>query len=685
MKLIAFLLSLSLATSTGAQNFQLEQFLSHPVAANLVASPSGRLLTWTVNDRGRRNIFVGNNRGDNGARKLTYYNDDDGQELSGLLFSNDEKYLIYVRGGSANRYEQYPNPASLAEGVEQSLWLVAVDNPSTPIKLANGSNPVHYKSESKILFSQSGKLFSVAIEKGAKPEQLFLARGNVQDYSFSGSGKELVFSSRRGDHAFIGIYNLEDKRIRWIAPEVGNDMLPVWSPDDKQIAFIRQPGLRADELPNLTGGVRFAIWVADVSGGKAAAVWRSPADDGGFSQSYPSPPLAWSQSNRILFFSEHEGWNHVYSMEPDGSDLRDITPGDGLVESYCFGDNGSEIYFDGNRNDVDRRHIWKSNIKTGQPQAVTQGEGIEMYPQIINGQLYCLRSQYDAAMSLTKYQPAQNQFVGISSHPSSDFSKAGFVKPEPVLFKAPDGTTIHGQLFINRAVKGKRPAVLFMHGGPMRQMLLGFHYSEYYINAYAFNQFMASRGYVVLSVNYRDGIGYGRDFRRAKNQGPRGASEYQDIVAGGKYLQALGEVDPGKIGLWGGSYGGYLTAMGLARNPELFKAGVDLHGVHDWAFRAREFTPGGWWGIGPGDMEKAYSSSPVSDLTRWTAPVLLVHGDDDRNVLFQQTVDLAEKLRERDVPVEILVLPDEVHGFLRYESWLRTFSAAHDFFERKLK
>jgi dipeptidyl aminopeptidase/acylaminoacyl peptidase len=257
--------------------------------------------------------------------------------------------------------------------------------------------------------------------------------------------------------------------------------------------------------------------------------------------------------------------------------------------------------------------------------------------------------------------------------------------PEQIIFRAPDGTTVHGQLFINRELKGKRPGVVFMHGGPIRQMLLGFHYSNYYANCYTFNQYLASVGYAVIAVNYRDGIGYGRKFRRADNQGPWGASEYQDVVAAGKYLQALPEVDAEKIGLWGGSYGGYLTAMGMARNPELFKAGVDLHGVHDWGFRAREFSPGGGWGITSRDMETATKNSPVSDLSKWTGPVLLVCGDDDRNVLFWETTDLAERLRERKVPVEVLVLPDEVHGFLRYESWSKVFEAARKFFDQKLK
>ena len=273
--------------------------------------------------------------------------------------------------------------------------------------------------------------------------------------------------------------------------------------------------------------------------------------------------------------------------------------------------------------------------------------------------------------------------IPVSNQKSTTFNNAGFVKPEQVILKATDGTTIHAQLFIDRTKTGKRPGVVFMHGGSHRQMLLGFHYLDYYSNSYAFNQYLANSGYAVISVNFRTGIGYGRDFRRAKNQGPRGASEYQDVVAAAKHLQSLAEVDAAKIGLWGGSYGGYLTAMGLSRNPEIFKAGVDIHGVHDWSFDGQDAT--NYWGIQKNEKELAVKSSPVGDISKWTAPVLMVHGDDDRNVNFQQTTDLVEKLRDKNVTVELLILPDEVHGFLRYDSWKRVFESAKDFFDRKLK
>jgi dipeptidyl aminopeptidase/acylaminoacyl peptidase len=373
-------------------------------------------------------------------------------------------------------------------------------------------------------------------------------------------------------------------------------------------------------------------------------------------------------------------------MTPAGADVKDITPGDGEVENMVPDAAGANIYFDGNRDDIHRRHIWKSDVIKGSPVAVTTGEGIEYEPAFAGNVLYCFRSTWNTSRMLVRVD--ENAKATVQAYPQkiAVYTPADFVKPEPVILKAADGTTVHGQLFVNRNIQGKRPGLVFMHGGPMRQMLLGYHYGDYYINCYAFNQYLANQGYAVIAVNYRCGTGYGRDFRRVKTQGPRGASEYQDVVAAGKYLQTLPEVDAAKIGLWGGSYGGYLTAMGLSRSPELFKAGVDIHGVHDWAYRARTFsTPGGWWGIGSSEMDLAFKSSPSSDISKWTAPVLMIHGDDDRNVQFQETTDLATRLREKNVPVEILVLPDEIHGFLRYASWSAVFDSAKDFFDRTLK
>jgi dipeptidyl aminopeptidase/acylaminoacyl peptidase len=246
---------------------------------------------------------------------------------------------------------------------------------------------------------------------------------------------------------------------------------------------------------------------------------------------------------------------------------------------------------------------------------------------------------------------------------------------------------IHGQLFLPSNYKKDQsyPAILFFHGGSRRQMLLGFHHRGYYHNAYSLNQYMASKGYIVLSVNYRSGIGYGMIFREALNYGARGASEFNDVLGAGLYLRNRSDVDPGRIGLWGGSYGGYLTALGLARASDLFSAGVDLHGVHDWNVVIRNFVPS----YNAREREEAarlaFESSPMAAIKGWRSPVLLIHGDDDRNVPFSETVDLVEALRKQGVYFEQLIFPDEVHGFLLHKHWIEAYKATVDFFNRMMK
>jgi len=253
------------------------------------------------------------------------------------------------------------------------------------------------------------------------------------------------------------------------------------------------------------------------------------------------------------------------------------------------------------------------------------------------------------------------------------------VVPQQVIFPAADGMPIHGQLFLPKNATGKHPAIVFFHGGSRRQMLLGWHYMYYYSNTYGMNQYLASKGYVVLSVNYRSGIGYGLNFREAVNYGSSGGSEYNDVIGAGLYMASRPDVDPKRIGVWGGSYGGYLTAMALSRGSDLFAAGVDLHGVHDWSARGGRTSPN------PEAARIAFEASPMASVKTWKSPVLLIHGDDDRNVDFSQTVRLVEALRAQGTEFEQMIFPDDVHDFLLLEHWLKAMHAADDFFRPALK
>jgi len=259
-------------------------------------------------------------------------------------------------------------------------------------------------------------------------------------------------------------------------------------------------------------------------------------------------------------------------------------------------------------------------------------------------------------------------------YPSLDaFPIDAEVVPQLVMTKAADGMAIHNQLFLPKNLQPgeKRPAIVFVHGGPVRQMLLGYHYMHFYHVAYAVNQWLASRGYVVLSVNYRSGIGYGKSFRTAANTGGRGNAEYQDVVAGGRYLQSRPDVDPNRVGIWGLSYGGVLTSQALARNSDIFKVGVDLAGVHLWGSS-----------LDPDNV--SYQSSTISAIDTWKSPVLLVHGDDDRNVQFSQTTGLVQLLRAHNVYHELIVFTDDTHEPLLHKRYLYAFNRLEEFIGRFL-
>jgi dipeptidyl aminopeptidase/acylaminoacyl peptidase len=441
----------------------------------------------------------------------------------------------------------------------------------------------------------------------------------------------------------------------------------------------------------------WSLWIADAGTGAGRILWRSGERlEDSLPRLSEDSSLNFAAGGRIVFSSEQDGRNHLYSLAIGGGAPTLLTPGDFDVEDVTLSADKSSVIYSSNQStshpeDVDRRHLWRVAVSGGTPQQfLTSGETIEWSPvETGDGKsILCLGST--ATLSAMPYLlTAKGREMIAKEAMPIDFPSASLVTPKQVIFRSDDGVTLHGQLFLPRNPSGKVPGLVFMHGGPVRQMMLGFHYMDYYHNAYAENEYLASRGYAVLSVNYRLGVMYGRAFREAPNTIWRGAAEYKDVVAAGRYLQSLPEVDAEKIGLWGGSYGGFLTAMGLARNSDLFKAGVDFHGVHDWSVFLTERPYFGNLALRPPDTEAAiklaWESSPDAYVSTWKSPVLLIHGDDDRNVPFTQTVDLVQRLRAQHAPFEQMILPDEIHGFLMWKSWIKAYSATADFFDRTLK
>lgn len=681
----AIFFSLLLFTSrAAAQSFTLEQVMSSPFPSELTISKRGDRIAWAFDAQGKRNIWVAETP-TLAARPLTRYDNDDGQVLSGLVFSPSGSAIAYVRGVGKNQSGEYPNPTTEADGTRQIVWIVEVRTGRTT-QMGEGNSPMFTPAGDQVIWIRDGQ-FWTAPATGGRERKLFEIRGNVGAPQWSPDGSQLAFVSARGDHSFISIYDPRTNQLRFITPSVDRDSAPRWSPDGRRLAFIRLFNVPDTFSLDRDRVQPWALWVADARTGESKQIWRS--GDGDSDTFFPGFNdgnfWQWVAGDRLLFPSEHDGWVHLYSISASGGLSTALTPGEFEVESATLSPDKSFIIFSANKNDIDRRHLWRVNVSGGTPQQITRGDSIETHPAMFdNGRRLAFfhSTGRDPLMPFTAATDGSNMKPVAPQTLPHDFPEAKLVVPEQVVFKAADGLKIHGQLFKPAKASGKAPAIVFMHGGPQRQMVLGWHYRYYYHNAYAMNQYLASRGYMVLSVNYRSGIGYGRAFRMAPHRGARGASEYQDIVAAAKYLRDRDDIDKNRIGLWGGSYGGYLTALGLARDSDIFAAGVDFHGVHDWSVNVAGLRV-------PTDTAErsrlARESSPISSMEKWKSPVLLVHGDDDRNVEFAQTVNLVRLLRKHEVYFEEIIYPDEIHDFLRHQNWVRAYRASAEFFDKHLK
>ncbi|HEX3367797.1 prolyl oligopeptidase family serine peptidase [Phenylobacterium sp.] len=680
-----------------ADSFTVADAIAYPFTLGLVSAEHADRIAWVRDVKGVRNLWAAEGP-DFTPRQVTQFTADDGQELTQLTFSPDGKTLVFVRGGDHDGNwpaagNLSPDPALSADEPKVTLWLADPTGAKPAVKIVEGDAPA-ISSKGELAYLKDGVVWTAKMD-GTGAKKLFFDRGKDSELSWSPDGTRLAFSSLRdGDHGFIGLYSGADQPVEWLAPSTGIDREPVWSPDGKQVAFTRQPGRGGAPQSLLERQPRpWAIWTADAATGVGKRVWKSGEDLHG---SYPDVAgqanLAWTSMGKLVFLSEADNWPHLYSIPAAGGEAKLLTPGAFMVEHIAMGRDGKSVIYSANTgkdpDDNQRRHLYRVSIDGGAPVPLSSGATLEWSPAALSTGVAFIGADAKnppVVDVMAANGSARRELAGQA--PPAEFAGAKFVVPKKVSWKAPDGLTIEGQLF--QAPGGKTtPAVIFVHGGSFRQMILGWSYMDYYSNAYAMNQYMAAHGFTVLSVNYRLGIGYGWDFQHWPNGGALGSSEYQDVAAAGRFLQLTPGVDPKRIGIWGGSYGGLLTALALARNSDIFKAGVDFHGVHDWSRTVARQYGARTDRYEKGDlaqaMETAFKASPIADIGTWTSPVLLIQGDDDRNVHFAEMIDLSQRLEAKGVDFEQMVIPDEIHGFLRYASWLKADTATAEYLTRKL-
>ncbi len=690
IKRLTLLVLLSICAFSSYAQFTVKSVLSYPFPSELTSSAKGSKIAWAMNEQGKRNIYVAEGPSFK-LVKITDYTLDDGQELTSLTISDDGKWVIFVRGGDHGSREG-TNPVNAASSpIAPKVQIMSVPFIGGKVNvIGEGDNPLISPNNTQIVFTRGGQIMSSPIDGAVPAKNLFYSKGVNGSVNFSPDGSKIAFVSSRDDHSFVGIYTDAETPIQWILPAFSRDNSPRWSPDGTEIAFIRNPGSGgAPDSILARKHTPWAIWRVNVQIGVGKQIWKAPETPQG---SIPSVAgganLLWA-ANRLVFTSYQDGWPHLYSIATDGSQQTLLTPGPFMVEHVKLSGDKKWLVFSANtgkeKDDIDRKHLYKVSVDRADMQALTSGKSLETLPVITGDQAniayFSATAQQPLLPAIFSEQTKQAQLLCEDLIPD-DFPKTQLVTPTQVVFKAADGVTVYGQLFTPTSGPRKKGAIVYVHGGPQRQMFLGWNHMDYYSIDYGLNQYLASLGYVVLSVNYRLGIGYGYEFHKPMYAGAQGASEYLDVKAAGEWLAKQSNVDPKRIGIYGGSYGGYLVALGLGKDSKLFAAGVDIHGVNS-RFNStvveKEIAPDAKLAA-----EKVIASSPLTYLDTWTSPTLLIHADDDRNVPFSQSVDLARRFELKKFDFEYLAIPDDTHHWMKFSNAVKVSEATADFLNRKL-
>lgn len=612
--------------------------------------------------------------------------------------SSDGRTIFFVRGSL--------RPAFGSIAAEDTRQLLQVD-------AVNGGQPKRVASSSevpqKLVFAPGGQAFATAVgqvlyeyrpdDSGSWQRRQLLqvdaghtAATGIDDIVYSPDGKRIAFvSQRKARQSYIAVHDLEKAQTRYMDPGIFKDGSPVWSPDGTELAFVRMPGnwAMAYRFSPKREGAPWSIVAVDVRTGVSRNVWKADAGRG----SVASPTFApiWTRDDRILFGWEKTGWELLYAVPSRGGAATLLTPGDGEVNRPLLSPDGRTLVYEANFGDLARRHVWSLPLNGGAPKPLTPGRGVERGVGFTAGGYLLYRVEYRerGQPQLMIRSPRGDTSVLIQQ--SADARRRNemlwnqFQPVDTITVRADDGLVSHHVLIKPKHAPPREgyPVIVASKGGPTTQARPGG--GQYAM----FGQYVASRGYLFVDMNYRGSIGFGLDYRLPAGGGAMGGSEVKDLEALASYLRSRGDVNPKRIGIVGLSYGGHMVGLAMSRLPEDYAVGVSLFGVADWVLEMkRDQEEGGSLSTrGPPEYirlsertrleELAYQSSPTPLLDKWRGPTLFTIGDLDKQGHVESVVDLGYRLLERGVPVEFHVDPAGGHNVFPQQ---RVF----EFFERNL-
>jgi dipeptidyl aminopeptidase/acylaminoacyl peptidase len=395
-------------------------------------------------------------------------------------------------------------------------------------------------------------------------------------------------------------------------------------------------------------------------------------------------------NKHVWFLSERDGWMHLYTLDVSdpNAKAKQLTSGKWEITSATLAQDGKKFYVASTEVHPGERHVYSVPVDGGARTKLTSMTGSNEGPVSPDDSTIGLVFSYSNRPPEVYVMPNTPGAAArqVTTTPTAEWRSFNWIDPKVITFKARDGVDVHARLFTPEMIGAKRdaqhPGVVFVHGAGYAQN--AHKYWASYFREYMFHNLLASRGYVVLDVDYRASSGYGRDWRTAIYR-HMGGKDLDDIVDGAKYIVATQQVDAKRIGVYGGSYGGFITLMAMFTAPDVFAAGAALRPVTDWAHYNHGYTSN-ILNVPQKDAEAYRQSSPIYFAEGLKGALLICHGMVDTNVLFQDSVRLVERLVElHKENWTFAPYPVENHGFERAASWADEYKRILKLFEENLR
>lgn len=449
-----------------------------------------------------------------------------------------------------------------------------------------------------------------------------------------------------------------------------------WSEDGKHIALLARAADNKDRW----------VMVADPATGKTKVL--DHLHDGAWIGGPGAFALGWLPDNKTIYFqSERDGWAHLYTVSIEGGEPKQLTSGKFEVSDVRLSQDKTRFYFTSSEGSLFERHLYSMPVTGGARTRITTMTGnndATISPD--ESTLALIRSYSNRPPELylapNKPNASASEIKQVTTSPTDEWLSYNWIDPPIVRFKARDGAEVPARLYKPANWQKGGPAVLFVHGAGYLQNVHKWWSS--YFREYMFHHLLMEKGYLVMDVDYRASAGYGRDWRTGiyRHMGGKDLTDQVDAV---KYLVAEHGVDAKRVGLYGGSYGGFITLMALFTEPDVFAAGAALRPVTDWAHYNHGYTAN-ILNTPQADADAYKISSPIYHAQGLKGALLICHGMVDVNVHFQDTVRLVQRLIElRKENWELAAYPVEDHGFVQPSSWADEYKRIFKLFETNLK